>query len=114
MRVKFSDIKKENFNFVVEQNGVTFSGVAKKHSHNSVKCSGKIVGATSHLCDRCSDEFLLPIDEEVEVIASDGVTSSSTLENIVEFFDGFVDFEEILISELESYKSDYFYCEKCK
>ncbi len=32
----------------------------------------------------------------------------------MEFFDGNIDLKEVLESELEAFKSDYFYCEKCK
>ena len=36
------------------------------------------------------------------------------LSNTIEFYNGQIDTDEILISELEAYKSDYFYCDKCK
>ena len=36
------------------------------------------------------------------------------LSDTVEFFDGNIDLKEVFESELEAFKSDYFYCEKCK
>ena len=36
-----------------------------------------------------------------------------TLDNVIEFFDGKIDFDEVIQSEVESFKSGYFYCDEC-
>ena len=41
-------------------------------------------------------------------------TEKNELSDTVEFFDGNIDLKEVFESELEAFKSDYFYCEKCK
>lgn len=81
-----------------------------------VKCQGTIKGEIKYICDRCGDEFMLPIDQDVELNLSDGVYKDreNELSDTVEFFDGNIDLKEVFESELEAFKSDYFYCEKCK
>ena len=65
--------------------------------------------------DDIYSEFLL-YDEDVNLILSDGIykDEEENLDDAVEFFDGFINLEEVLTSEIEAFKSDYFYCEKCK
>ena len=60
--------------------------------------------------------FMLPIDQDVELNLSDGIykDSENELSDTMEFFDGNIYLKEVLESELEAFKSDYFYCEKCK
>ncbi len=115
MKVSFTKISTKGDKISLERDGVKFTAIVSKLNENSINCEGKIHGTTSHFCDRCGDEFELKIDEHVELIAHNGVAKGSNeeLENIIEFFDGQVDFDEIFISELEAFKSDYFYCKNC-
>lgn len=113
MKRKFADISKEDFKLSL--GNITFEGCTSRKNRDFVTCKGKIYGDIKHLCDRCGDEFDLQVNEDVEVLTTDKMAkpSEDDLENIVEFLDGIVDFEAILVSELEAYKSDYFYCKKC-
>ncbi|PID48204.1 MAG: hypothetical protein CR967_01170 [Proteobacteria bacterium] len=107
---------KAGFDICLEKDGVNFFAKTQKISDKIAKIKGKIAGKTLHTCDRCGDEFILNLDENVEVLASDGLfegLEKEKLDNIIEFFDGFIDFDEIFVSELEAIKSDYFYCKKC-
>ena len=102
--------------FELSSDGVKFSGVLKKISPNLVSCKGEIKGELAHNCDRCGDDINLKLNEDVNLILSDGIykDKEENLDDAVEFFDGFVNLEEVLTSEIEAFKSDYFYCEKCK
>ena len=53
-----------------------------------VKCQGTIKGEIKYICDRCGDEFMLPIDQDVELNLSDGVYKDreNELSDTVEFF----------------------------
>lgn len=115
MRVDFTRVSKDGQTISLDEENVKFTALISKLSENKVKCEGKIQGELLHTCDRCGDEFNLHIDEDVEIFAYNGMAKSSEdkLENIIEFFDGFIDFDEIFISELEAIKSDYFYCKNC-
>lgn len=115
MKVDFANISKDGYSISLDKNGIKFTILASKLSKNVVKCEGKIQGLLMHICDRCGEEFELFIDEDIDVLAYGKIAeiSNNKLENIIEFFDGFIDFDEIFISELESKKSDYNYCQKC-
>ncbi len=95
---------------------VEFSGSIKKSSLNLAKCSGKLSGKLEHICDRCGADIVLNLDEELNLNLSDGIYKDidNELSNTIEFYDGQIDTDEILISELEAFKSDYFYCDNCK
>ena len=88
--------------FALNLDGLNFNGELKRVNQNLVSCKGKIVGEMAHNCDRCGEDINLKLDEE------------ENLDDVVEFFDGFLNLEEVLTSEIEAFKSDYFYCDKCK
>ena len=102
--------------FELNLDGVKFNGDLKRINQNLVSCKGKIVGEIAHNCDRCGEDINVKLDEDVNLILSDGIykDDEENLEDVVEFFDGFVNLEEVLTSEIEAFKSDYFYFEKCK
>ena len=102
--------------FELNLDGLIFNGELGKTNQNLVSCKGKIVGEITHNCDRCGEDMNLKLDEDVNLILSDGIykDEEENLDDAVEFFDGFINLEEVLTSEIEAFKSDYFYCEKCK
>ncbi|MSN96455.1 DUF177 domain-containing protein [Campylobacter sp. FMV-PI01] len=112
MKISFSKIN--NLPFSIERDELNFSGYLLKKSQNLVDLNGKIVGKITHQCDRCGDEIFLNLNERVNLVLSDGIYKSEILEDVIEFFDGEIDLKEVLNSEIELLKSDYFYCEKCK
>ena len=59
---------------------------------------------------------MLPVDQNVELNLSDGVykDNENELSDTMEFYDGNIDLIEVFESEIGAFKSDYFYCEKCK
>ncbi|CZE45879.1 hypothetical protein [Campylobacter geochelonis] len=116
MKLNFSKINFNEFPFEIQKANLTFAGNLKRQNAKTVKCDGQIYGKVEYNCDRCGDNILLDLDEKVDLVLSDGIYKSSqdVLEDVVEFFDGEINFDEILQSEIEAYKSDYFYCDKCK
>ncbi|QPH88542.1 hypothetical protein [Campylobacter concisus] len=117
MIISFSKIANKDISFELAGNdNLVFSGILKRKDPFLVKCQGKIKGNINYICDRCGEVFMLPIDQDVELNLSDGIykDSENELSDTMEFFDGNIDLKEVLESELEAFKSDYFYCEKCK
>ena len=117
MKISFSKVTAQGINFELgRNNSLEFSGILKKKDPFLVKCQGTIKGEIKYICDRCGDEFMLPVDQNVELNLSDGVYKDreNELSDTVEFFDGNIDLIEVFESEIEAFKSDYFYCEKCK
>ncbi|QCD44252.1 hypothetical protein [Campylobacter mucosalis] len=116
MKLSFLKVTKQPSDFKLEKDSLNFSGFVVRQDPKIVKCQGKILGNTPHICDRCGDEISLQIDQDVDLLLSDGVYKDEPdeLSNIFEFFDGEINFDDIFVSEIEAYKSDYFYCENCK
>ena len=116
MKISFAKIANNQMPFELGLDGVNFNGELKRINQNLVSCKGKIAGKIAHNCDRCGEDINLKLDEDVNLILSDGIykDKEENLDDAVEFFDGFVNLEEVLTSEIEAFKSDYFYCDKCK
>jgi uncharacterized metal-binding protein YceD (DUF177 family) len=116
MTVEFKKIPTSGINFEVSFGDVQLSGHAQKTDKAMIRVDGKMCGQTPHHCDRCAEVFTLLVNESVEVFASDGLyeDNGEELLNIVEFFDGSINFDTILQSELEALKSDYHYCGGCE
>ena len=117
MIISFSKIANKDISFeLVGNDNLVFIGILKRKDPFLVNCLGKFNGNIIYVCDRCVEDFLLPIDQDVELNLSDGIykDSENELSDTMEFFDGNIDLKEVLESELEAFKSDYFYCEKCK
>ncbi|MDX1809851.1 MAG: DNA-binding protein [Sulfurospirillaceae bacterium] len=115
MKIDFKKIPTSGINFETCSDDIKFYGVATKIQNNLVKCTGTIEGSFVHPCDRCGEEFDVFIKEDVELYASEGIYSESEeLLDLIEFFNDFIDFDTMLQGEIESLKSDYLYCDKCK
>ena len=117
MVIEFKKIPITGVNFEVSLGDISVAGSAIKKDKTMVRVNGIMHGTINHTCDRCAAEFDLIVNEQVEVFASDGLyedQSGEDLLNIVEFFDGSINFDTILQSELEALKSDYHYCGGCE
>lgn len=114
--INFQKISNLPTKFNIEKNGVKFSGNLVKKDINLVSCNGKMQGEIPYICDFCGNDFKLCIDEEIDLLLSNGIFKDDEMVNldVMEFFDGQIDLDEILQSELEAYKSDYLYCMTCK
>ncbi|MDD3344105.1 MAG: DNA-binding protein [Sulfurospirillaceae bacterium] len=117
MTIEFKKIPHSGIDFEVSHDGVMLKGNAIKSDKTMVTCKGRLLGNIEHACDRCAEVFTLLVDEDVEVLANDGLyedQEGEELLNVIEFFDGSINFDTILQSELEALKSDYHYCGKCE
>lgn len=116
MKVSFAKISTSTLDFDIEKDSLKFNGNLKRKTNTLVSCNAKILGTTTHICDRCGTDIRLTLNEDVSLMLSDGVYKDceNELSDVIEFFDGYIDLNEILISEVEAYNSDYFYCDSCK
>ena len=112
MRIEFRKIALEKKPFSFDKDGIVFEGDFKKVSNSIVEIDLKFSGILLHPCDGCAEDFNLKVDETSKLLVSDGVYSGDE-SDVYEVFDHFVDFDKICESELETFKSDYHYCEKC-
>ena len=87
------------------------SGEISAKSGNLFYLQARLAGDLKLVCDRSGEEFLQKIDEELVLYISDGMwdIQSQNFEtfDVIEFFDGFIDLDYILESEIESIQSDY-------
>lgn len=117
MNIEFKKIPATGIHFEISLDEIKFVGDVLKTSKTLVNCSGKMEGNFICLCDRCGESFPQMTNEKVEVFASDGLyedKEGEELLNVIEFFDGSINIDMILQSEIEAYKSDYHYCGQCE
>ncbi len=111
------EIKKVPFNekeFKASFDSVEIEGTFCKMSSSLVKIDGKLKGITNISCSRCGSECQINLDEEENFLISDGIYKDEEHKDLViEVQNGIINFDEIIQSELESIKSDYYLCEQC-
>ena len=116
MKIAFAKISATPVPFEISRDGLKLSGNLKRKDSKFIECKGKIKGRIPYICDRCGKEFNLDVNESVNLLLSEGFFNDEGHENmdVMEFFGAEIDVDEILRSETEAFKSDYFYCENCK
>lgn len=115
MRVEFKKIGSSKREFFYEIDNIKLSGDIYKKDANLVVVTAKIEGLVELLCDMCLNPISKEIKEDIVLYVSDGLYTQNEDEflEVVEFFDGFLDFDELAKSELELIKSDYHICSSC-
>ncbi len=115
MKIEFKKVPftQKSFNFIA--NSVKLEGTFCRISPTLVKIKGTLDGQIKVDCCMCGKEFETEISEELDLVISQGLFEAEAKfdEIIIETMDDFVDFEEIVESEIESIKADYFVCDVC-
>jgi uncharacterized metal-binding protein YceD (DUF177 family) len=115
MKIEFRKIPLTSSEFEIDSNSVKFLGNFCKISSKLAKIQGDIKGKLDVDCCKCGQSFNIPLDETIRFLVSDGVYSSEDEEYVViEVENHTLDFNEVLQSELESLKSEYYICDTCK
>ncbi|MDC0932416.1 hypothetical protein OAR97_01080 [Arcobacteraceae bacterium] len=117
MKIEFRKIPLQETEFEIISNSVKFLGTFSKISSKLAKISSKLSGNYDVDCCKCGITFDIPVDTDIEFLLSDGIYSSQSNDEelvIIEVEDHFLDFNEILHSELESLRSEYHVCDNCK
>lgn len=114
MKIEFKKVPQTTKDLVVESNSVKIEGTFCKISHKLIKIDAVLKGTTDINCSRCGDLQSIEVDEKLDFLLSDGIyKNNEENELVIEIQDGLIDFDEIVESELNSIKSDYYICEKC-
>ncbi|MDR3177630.1 MAG: DUF177 domain-containing protein [Campylobacteraceae bacterium] len=122
MVIAFKKVNKDGLDFSLKRDTISFFGKVYQKSPTIALLEAKLEGELEHKCDRCAEDIRLRVDEKVEMLISDGIYKTTEIDEfaredvlaVVEIYDGLIDFNEILQSEIELYKSDYHYCATCK
>ena len=112
MKIAFKKIASSAKAFSIESEGLELSGTLVRVEPQTFKLDGRLSGDLELVCDRSGEAFVKHFDESLVLYISDGLwdtQSQSGLDSldVIEFFDGFIDVEYILQSEIESIKMDY-------
>ena len=117
MKIEFRKIPLQETEFEISSNSVKFLGTFSKISSKLAKINSKLSGNCDVDCCKCGITFDVPVDSDIEFLLSDGIYSSESNDEelvIIEVEDHFLDFNEVLHSELESLRSEYHVCDNCK
>ena len=116
MKISLKKIRQTPLDFEIKSDEITFKGYLEYHSNKLILLHAHLDGPLKKDCDSCAEEITIPLSEEVEFFISDGLYEGhDEMEfDVVESFDGIVDLNELLHSEIELIKSDYHRCDNCE
>lgn len=113
MKIEMRKITYTPKTFCLKSEGLSFYGEIFRKNHKLFEVKANLIGNIELICDYSGENFLKHLEENLVLYISDGLWDSQSqslkLEDfdIIEFFDGFVDLDYILQSEIESIKMDY-------
>jgi len=115
MKIGFNKVGSTAIPFDVSKGNLRFSGTLEKFSRSLIELEAKITGEVSITCDLCAEEIIKSLNESVKFRLCDGIYKDDDHEyEIVEIENSIIDLDEILNSEIELFKSNYFCCENCQ
>ena len=116
MKVTLRKITKTPLDFDIKSNKIIFKGYLQYHSGKLILLKADLTGSVDAECSKCGEEFELSLDEKIEFFISDGLYNDENNfdMDVVESFNASADLDELLNSELELIKSDYYSCKNCK
>lgn len=112
MKISFQKITNQPKNFSLQKEGILFEGNVIRVNQSLYKITSTISGEIALVCDRSGEDFLKCIQEDLTLLISNGIWDKQSQDrgnelDIIEFFDGFIDFEYILQSEISSIQMQY-------
>jgi uncharacterized metal-binding protein YceD (DUF177 family) len=113
MNIPFRRITKIPQEFEISSEGVTLKGTLTFKGRNLVTMNAHLSGKLQLPCDICAEQFDMPVEEELDLLLSDGVYEGSEDNFDVVEMDGVIDMDEIIHSEIELIRSDYHSCNNC-
>jgi len=116
MKIEFSKLPRNEQEFEIIHDSVKFLGTFSRITGTIARINSNIIGNFDIECCKCGNSFNKNINQSIIYTLSDGEISLKDEredEIIIEVNNHIVDFEDILNSELESIKSDYYVCDNC-
>jgi hypothetical protein len=112
VQIKFRKVSKDPKDFCFSLGNLDVSGSFQKSSNSIVDIKFLIEGSIDHICDICADSFLLLVKQDGKISVTNQEYRGEKMD-LLEIYNGNIDFKDIINSEVESYKSDYHYCKSC-
>ncbi|MWV61514.1 hypothetical protein DCO58_09155 [Helicobacter saguini] len=101
----------ESQNIESTPESITLKGELTRLDSKLVKFSGTLSGSLNLICVKSGEEFSKNITQDLVLYFADGIykmQSQSEIDlDVIEFFDGFIDIDFVLNSEIESIRLDY-------
>lgn len=114
MRIPFRRIAAEAQPFRIEREGIVMEGGLRTYRPKLVLLEATLSGRLNVECYRCAASFDIMLGEEIAMLLSDGVFHGQDEEfDVVEMYDGIIDLDEVLASEIALIESDYHACPQC-
>ncbi|MEA3374055.1 MAG: hypothetical protein U9Q62_10270 [Campylobacterota bacterium] len=114
MNIPFRRIGSTPQEFEVTQEDALLKGTLVFKKRNLIFMQAHLQGKVSVPCDICAEQFDIMLDDEVELLLSDGIYNGSDEQfDIIEMDNG-IDTDALLHAEIELIRSDYHSCENCK
>ncbi|MEA3513811.1 MAG: hypothetical protein U9R37_09440 [Campylobacterota bacterium] len=118
MKIEFRKVPLDGSEFEINSNSVKFLGTFCKISSKLAKINANLNGQVAVDCCKCGKTMQIKIDENTNFLVSDGNYIANEHDDdefvIIEAQNHIVDFGDILHSEIESLKSEYYICDTCK
>jgi hypothetical protein len=114
MKIEFKKIPQEKKEFNTSLNSVKIEGTFCRISSSLVKIEASLIGNIEIDCSRCGALDTLVVNEELKLLLSDGIYKGDDEEFLViEIENSLIDFDELIESELNSIRSEYYICKEC-
>lgn len=98
---------------------ITLEGSLSKKRQDRVELEATVKGTIELECDMCAESYTSHIDEKVTFTLTDRPYRAADDNgeeqdyDIIEFLDGIIDLNEIILSEVNAIKYDYHKCTNC-
>jgi uncharacterized metal-binding protein YceD (DUF177 family) len=117
LKINFHKIQKDQeYPFELDNQRYSVKSVFtfKPKIDGMILCTLDFQGQVLTFCNRCGVEFLYKLNDSVKFLLHNGIYKGFDEDlDIIEIFNQLVDFEEILIGEIELIISDYIKCDSC-
>ncbi len=106
-------LHKANSDILDENESIEVQGEVIRKDNKLVIFQGKMSGYLQLICARSGQDFIYQINESLVLYFSDGIWEAQNQSkdidslDVIEFFDGFIDFDFVITSEIESIRLDY-------
>jgi len=116
LKIELRKIPFNKSDFETSLNDVVIKGIFYKETPNIAKIEAILNGEVEVKCVKCLEYFTKKVEDELKLIITDRVYNGFNNEyDVIEINSNIVDFDDIITSEIESYKLEYDnICEECK
>ena len=110
MKIEFKKITHEPKEFSLSLNECSLQGRVWKVEKSLFCIDAHLSGSIELICDLSGEEYVQELDEKLNIKVSDGIYAPKPEDeefDVIEFFHGVLDLEELLRGELESIRLSY-------